>query len=160
MRDCRLEIEGLVQKHDFHRRTKTMSENIQTHIEALHGAWCQSTGQELHLRATERLFFDLHQMEFTPTDIQMVAAHLIGLNKNSGGAKYSLRANRVLGDLEFFASTLAEAKATKRNKRPAPTPKEKVVALRERVVEPEEASTLNHDAPKSFADVLKAIGRG
>jgi len=136
-----------------------MENTIEAQLEALHGAWCHATGQELHFRSTERLFFDLHQMEFTPDDIRTVVAHLKSLNAKSD-VKYSLRANRVLGDLEFFSSSLAEAKATNRNRRQPMTPKQQAQDMREKVVNREQSSILNISAPRSFADVIKEMKVG
>lgn len=133
--------------------------SLQSQLEALHGAWCRASSQELNFKATERLFYELHKLDFTPSDVTVAVEHLMRFNKRSDGAKFAIRANKVL-EPETFSCLVAEARAVLRNRRPAPTEREKVADLRERVIDKDQASTLNQTHPHSFGEVLKRMGQG
>lgn len=96
-------------------------------IEALQFAWNKASGQILHAALTERIFFEANKMSITPDDVRCVVEHLKRFNKRSDGAKFRINCYKVMGDLECFASTLAEARGAERNHRPAPTEREKVL---------------------------------
>lgn len=128
-------------------------------IKEMQTIWAAVTGQQVHPRLTERLFFEAWRMEITPDDLRCVLEYMLRYNReNVGGAQFRINVQKILGDLETFASTLAEARAKERNRRPAPTPREQVQALRERPVDPEQASTLKPVNWQSVRDVLKNIG--
>lgn len=129
-----------------------------TAIAELQKTWAEVTGQTLHARATERLFFEFWNTGFTAEQLRCVLRHYLRLNKQyAGGAAFRINAQKILGDLETFASTLGEAEAYERNRRPQPTPRQQVEQLRERVVDADQASTLQPGAPKSFKDVLAVL---
>lgn len=127
-------------------------------ITDLHDAWCSASGQELNRAATERIFYSASQLGFVPYDVTLVVDHMIRFNKKSGGAKFRINAFKVMGDLELFASMLAEVKAMKKNSRPPQTPKQQVEQLRERVIDKEESSTMRLTPGCHISDVLKTLG--
>lgn len=96
-------------------------------IKALHTAWCTGTGQDLHLRATERVFFELFQMDFTPEDVSLVVKHVLRFNKAHPDCPMRLAFHKICGDLEYFSSLLAESKAQERNRVKPPTPREEIM---------------------------------
>ena len=118
-----------------------------TAIQEMHAAWESASAQEVNYRATERIFYEAHNMGFTPDDLKIAVKHLIRFNNRSEGAKFRINVFRVLGDLESFAALVGEAKATDRNRRPAPTPKDKVIQLREHVINPDEAPVNDTSVP-------------
>lgn len=124
-------------------------------IPSLHAAWCSASGQELNPRATERIFFELAKMDFTADDVRIAVTHLMAFNRKSGGAKFRINAFKVLGDPETFASLVAEARAAQRNKRPAPTEKDKIIQLRERVVDAEQSSTMTQNNGHHVSEFLR-----
>ncbi len=127
-------------------------------IKELHATWCEVTRQELHPRATERLFFEAWRMDITPDDLRCVLEYMQRYNReNAGGAQFRINVQKVLGDLETFASTLGEARAKERNRRPAPTPRDQVMAQRERPVDLEQASTMKMGPTPDFKKVLQDI---
>lgn len=126
-------------------------------ISDLHELWCSLTQQELHKKSTERLFWQFNNEGFSPDDLRCVVGYMQRCNTN--GQHYKIQAHKVLGDLEVFASVLADAKAKARNRRPPPTEKEKVVALRERVVEPETADPRINGTGRHLSDVLKGMSQ-
>lgn len=128
-------------------------------ISALHAAWCAASGQsaaDVKIRLTERIWWELHRAEITPDDVRCVVDYLIRANrKNVGGPQFRITVTRICGDVENFASLLGEARAAERNRRPPPTPREKVEALRERPVDPEEARARVTGQFATLRDVLK-----
>jgi len=126
-------------------------------ISDLHELWCSLTQQELHKKSTERLFWQFNNDGFTADDLRCVVTYMQRCNAN--GQHYKIQAHKVLGDLEVFASVLADAKAKARNRRPPPTEKEKVVALRERVVEPETADPRINGTGRHLGDIIKHLNQ-
>lgn len=127
-------------------------------ISDLHELWCSLTQQELHKKSTERLFWQFNNEGFTAEDMGIVVKYMQRCNAKGGG-KYKIQAHKVLGDLEIFASILADAKAHARNARPAPTPRDVVIAQRERPVEPETADSRINGNGMHFSDVLKKLAQ-
>lgn len=123
----------------------------------LQHAWCQASGQELNPKLCERVFYEAWKADVTGDDIRCVVEFMLRFNKRSDGAKFRLNAFTVVGDLEKLGALIAEARAAERNRRPAPTAKEQVVQLRERVVEPETADPRISTPVRTFKDVLKAL---
>lgn len=111
-----------------------------TIITDLHDLWCSLTEQELHRKATERLFWQFHNDGFTGDDLKCVIGYMQRCN-SKGGGRYKIQAHKVIGDLEVFASILAEAKAKERNARKAQTASEKIMAQYERPVDPEQSDS-------------------
>jgi len=97
-------------------------------IKSLHACWCQTSGQELHFKATERIFFEMAKMDFKPDDILCVLKFVLNYNLTHKHAPMKVQVHKLCGDLEIFASILAEARAKERNKVQALTPKEKTLA--------------------------------
>jgi hypothetical protein len=123
----------------------------------LHSAWCKASGQQLHERLTERIFFEAEKMGITADDVRCVVEFLTRFNKRSDGAKFRINAFKVIGDLETFAATLAEARAVERNRRPAPTEKEKVVEAFRPTVDPEQVSTLSLGAGRHVSELFRKM---
>lgn len=96
-----------------------------TDIPLLHAAWCRHANQDLNLMATERIFYELAKAGFTEADIGIVVNGMKRHNQRSD-AKYKIHCHKVCGDLEFFASLLADFSAQNRNRPKPPTPKEQV----------------------------------
>lgn len=108
-------------------------------IESLHAVWNTTTGQQLNLRATERIFYEVSKMDFTPDDLLCMLKHVLAYNKSHSSAPMKVQVHKLLGDLETFASILADARARERNKPPKPTPREIVLSDFRRVTpEPED----------------------
>ena len=93
----------------------------------LHETWNLTAGQELHYRATERIFYEADKLGFTPDDLKLVLQHVLSYNKTHKHAPMKVQVHKLLGDLEIFASILAEAKAKERNRVKPPTPKESIL---------------------------------
>lgn len=124
-------------------------------LKALHACWNSLTGQELHFRATERLFYELFKMDFTEDDLKCVLRHVIGYNKTHPHAPMKVQAHKLLGDLEVFGSILAEARAKERNRPKPPTAKE--IVLKEfRGVVPTESNGNGRHVSEIFANMRKA----
>lgn len=97
-------------------------------LKLLHSCWCTTTGQDLHFKATERLFYELWKMEFKPDDLLCVLKHCLAYNKTHQNAQMKIQIHKLCGDLEVFASILAEARAKERNRIKPTTPKESVLS--------------------------------
>jgi hypothetical protein len=137
---------------------------MQDQITALHAAWCESSGQlpeDVKLRLTERIWYELARAEVTPQDIRSVVAHLLRQNrKNAGGGRqFRINVSRVCGDVENFSSILGEARAVERNRRPPATPRETVLAQQRPVADPEAARAQAGEQFAKLRDILqKAAG--
>lgn len=116
-------------------------------VAALHAAWESAAAQEVNARATERIFLEAHNMGFTPDDVKIAVKFLIRFNNRSEGAKFRINVFKIVGDLESFAALVAEARAMNRNQRKEPTPKDKIIDLRERVIEPDAAPQADTSVP-------------
>lgn len=125
----------------------------------LHQAWCNAAAQELSYKASERIFYELHKLDFTADDVTLAVKHLIRFNNKSGGAKFRINAFKICGDVESFASLVAEAKAMLRNTRKAQTASDKVLADYERVVDPELADSRIKGNGKSMKEILKNMAQ-
>ena len=102
-------------------------------IQSLHSCWCQTTGQPLHFKATERLFYEMAKLDFVSDDLLCVLKFVLSYNKTHQNAQMKVQVHKLCGDLETFASILGEARAKERNKIPKPTPKEIVLEQFRRV---------------------------
>lgn len=125
-------------------------------ISDLHDLWCSLTQQDLNRKATERLFWQFHNEGFGTDDLSVVVKYMQRCNAKGGG-RYKIAAHKVLGDTEVFASILAMAKAENRNHRPAPTPKEQVMQLRDPLLKTEEADPRINGHGRHLSDVLKKM---
>ena len=127
-------------------------------LQAIHSVYCIESGMSPTYAVQERAYHDFLSKGFTVDDLRLVLRHLKRENQRMNGASYSLRVDRIFDfDYRRFDAFLSEARATNRNRRPAPTAKDNVIQLRERVVNPEQSSTMPDKPPRSFADVLKAV---
>lgn len=114
----------------------------------LHAAWESSTGTEINLRAVERIFYDAHQLGVVPSDIALVVAYVKQQNRRSSDARYHKPLTpRSIMEAEYFAGILSLAKAQERNRRPQPTPKDKIVQLYQQTQNPEEIPTSDTSVP-------------
>ncbi len=123
-------------------------------ITDLQSEWARLTKQELHPRATERLFFGFHNEGFTCDDLRCVVEYYQRFNRQNNGAQFRINAQKICGDIEAFASVLAEARAKERNRPKAVTPKEQVINLRERPVDVEKPAT---GSDRHVSDVFKTL---
>jgi hypothetical protein len=80
--------------------------------------------------------------------------HVISYNKTHKHAPMKIQVHKLIGDLEVFASILAEARAKQRNAIPKPTPKE-VILHTFRGVTPEKNGNSRH-IMEVFAEMRKA----
>ncbi len=126
-------------------------------ITELHDLWCSTTNQELHKKATERLFYEFISAGFNSDDLTCVLKYMQGSNRKGGG-RYKIQCHKILGDHEVFASILAEAKAIERNRRKAATASEKIMQQYEKVVDPEQSSVLKLNGGRHLSDVIKTLG--
>jgi hypothetical protein len=125
----------------------------------LHSAWQDASGQEVNYRATERIFYAAHQMDFTPDDVKIAVKHLIRFNNKNEGAKFRINVFKIIGDLESFAALVAEARAVDKNRRHAPTPKQQIQRAYEQVQDAEQSSllTVTSTGGRTFKQVLESI---
>jgi hypothetical protein len=126
-----------------------------TETEQLHACWCSCTGQDLHQRATERLFYEFHSIGFTSADLKLVLEYLLKQNRQMNGAKFRINCVKIVGDHEAFASLLGEAAAVKRN-RVVVTAKD--VALKQ--LRPSVGTDLTGNAARNVAEVFQAMRQG
>ncbi len=124
-------------------------------IQDLHQAWCEASGQDVSYRATERIFYAAHQMDISADDIKVAVKFLIRFNNKSDGPKFRINCFKLIGDTESFCALVAEARAVDRNRRPAPTPKQVVIAQREQVIDPEQAPTMTSTTQPSVKQIIK-----
>lgn len=123
-------------------------------LHALHKTWCDLTKQPLHYRAAERILFELANDGFTEDDLRCVIQSTQAWNRSHADAQIKMQFNKICGDVERFASVLAEARGKERNKIPPPTAKETVLH-QWRGVTPEGNGNAKHIA-EVFAEMRKA----
>jgi hypothetical protein len=104
-------------------------------IHQVQSVWCDLTGQIIKPRALERMFYEFVAIGFTSDDLRCVVQHMQRANKRMKGAAFTFRVHRVVGDLEWFASMLAESRAKERNLKPGHTPKQQALQKLRPVVE-------------------------
>lgn len=98
-----------------------------TPLESLHQCWCETTGQELNFKATERIWYEMSKLEFTADDLLIVLKDVLYYNRTHAGCPMKVQVHKLCSDLEIFASLLASAKAKARNKIKPITAKEAVL---------------------------------
>lgn len=96
-------------------------------LKSLHACWNQVTGQDVHFRATERIWFEMFKMDFTADDLMVVLKDVLAYNKSHVHCPMKVQCHKLCSDLEVFASLLASAKAKARNAIKLPTEKEKTL---------------------------------
>lgn len=123
-------------------------------IKSLHQTWCLTTGQQVNYRATERIFFELANLDFTADDLLSVLKHVLHYNKTHAACPMKVQVHKLC-EPETFASICAEAKARERNKIAKPTPREAVLhAFRGVATEPVGNP---HHIREVFANLKEAI---
>ncbi len=70
----------------------------------------------------------MFKMDFTPDDLLCVLKHVLAYNRAHPNAPMKIQIHKLCGDLEIFASILAEARAKDRNRIKEQTPKEKTLS--------------------------------
>lgn len=126
-------------------------------IQSIHAVWCQTTGQELHFKATERIFYEMAKLDFKPDDLLCVLTHVLWYNKTHKHAPMKVQIHKLCGDLEIFASILADAKQRERSQPKKPTPKE-IVLHEFRGITPETNGKPRH-VSEIFAEMRKATNQ-
>lgn len=128
-------------------------------VEQIHAAWEKASGQPIRIKVWERAFHDFAEKGFTPEDIACVFAYARRENaKFTSGIKFTITPFKVFDfEYRYFDSLLSQARASERNHRPRLTEKDKVIALRERVVEPEANDPRINGTGRHFKDILKAL---
>lgn len=130
--------------------------------ESIHAAFIDATKpvREPRYATWERAYYDFIEAGYTSDDIYTVASFIRRDNSRNGrsqGEGWTMTLAKVFDyNRTWFDSILTQASADKRNRRPAPTPKDKVIQLREQVIDPEQSSTTTSTA-KSFKDVLNQL---
>lgn len=120
-------------------------------LKSLHACWCKLTNQELNYRATERLFWELHNNDFTEEDLTVVLKHVLAYNRTHPNAQMKVQLHKICGDVAVFGSICAEARAKQRNAIPQPTPRQEVLhAFRGITPEP-------HGNVKNIAEVFAEL---
>jgi len=100
-------------------------------LQSMHQCWCQTTGQQVNYRATERIWFELCNLDFTADDLLSVLKHVLAYNKTHSNCQMKVQVHKLCGDVEAFASICAESRAKERNRVKPLTPRESVLqALR------------------------------
>lgn len=107
-------------------------------IHAIHAAYVESTGLEVNPMVHHWTYSNLLFHGYTPEDVKTVVRRVQELNRRQE-FKRSLGVTKLLGDVERFDETLAEAKAIERNKVQR-SAKDRVVAQWQRLPAPEEAA--------------------
>lgn len=121
-------------------------------------AWSEATSQEPDpriVKQNERLAWEFFNAGFTCDELRRVVRYM--KHENSKGGRFKIQLHKVAGDLERFASILADCKAQDRNRRPAPTPKEQVMALRDPLLKTEEVDPRINGKGRHLSDVLKKL---
>jgi hypothetical protein len=124
-------------------------------IKQLHRCWCDLTGQDLNLRATERLFYELLNSDFTVDDLGCVVRYVLAFNRKHLDCPMKVQFHRICGDLEQFASVLAEARAKERNRIKPLTARASVVQAFRPVADVEGSATGNSHRIGEFLQVPK-----
>jgi hypothetical protein len=90
-------------------------------------AYTLLSGREAKLPIYEHSLFDWVRAGFTKEDMIIVVQFIVRENRHNT-FKYSLKLGHLINDHQRFNDLLEEAKAKERNRRPAMTPKEKVLS--------------------------------
>lgn len=134
-----------------------------TAIELLHATWCREASRDPkeplrgNIMTWERAYADFLARGYTAEDLMLVIRHIKYVNKKEGKS-FSLRQNLIF-DFEYmrFDSLLQEAAATNRNKRPAPSEKQKALETLRPVVDAEQTSTQGISAGHHIREIFKTL---
>lgn len=99
-----------------------------TPLESLHACWCTTTGQDLHYKATERIWYEMSKLDFTDDDLLIVLKDVLYYNRTHSSCPMKIQVHKLCSDLEVFASLLASAKAKARNKIKPTPPRDEVLS--------------------------------
>lgn len=127
--------------------------NPQETPQQVHAAFVDATKppREPNYSTWERGYWDFIQAGYKTDDIYCVASFIrrdnSRNNRRPGEGWQMTSAKLFSGDHRWFDSILTQAAADKRNHRKEPTPKDKVIQLREHVLNPDEAPVADTSAP-------------
>ncbi len=130
-----------------------------TPIDAFFLAWCEATSQEPDkriIRQNEHLAHDFIAAGFTCDELKRVVAYM--KHENTKGGRFKLQLHKVAGELDRFASILADCKARDRNRRPAPSAKAQALETLRPTVEPETADVRANGTGRHLKDILSNLG--
>jgi len=115
-----------------------MTTDPQPIIAEVHRIYSSLTGTSTNLRLWERDLFDFVQAGFTPQDMEQVLIWIMRENKKASEPRYQKSTSllKLIGDLRFFDSYLAEAKASNRNHKPLSAKERALRELRPAMSEP------------------------
>lgn len=121
-------------------------------LQAILDAHQRLTGRESKLPIYEHALFDFVRAGFTHEDMATVITFLMRENKRNQ-FQYSLKLGHLINDHMRFNDLLQEAKARERNRRPAPTAKERVLSQ----FRPTTGETLTTTGALSVKQILKKV---
>ena len=130
--------------------------------DSIHKAFLDATKpvREPRFATWERAYYDFIEAGYTSDDIYTVASFIRRDNQRNNrraGEGWQMTSAKVFDfDYRWFDSLLTTATADKRNRRPMPTPKDKVIQLREHVIDPDEAPQADTALPIKDA-IKKAV---
>lgn len=132
-------------------------------IEALHSAYCSSTGLDIRLAYDrERAWVEFHKAGFTASDVHLVGCWLRRAVEKGERNPGCLRFRNLIEPVHLFEEELQLVKAAMRNFKAPATEKEKVIkAFRPEVGEPPATVTArpSKDVLRTAIDqVRRAIG--
>jgi hypothetical protein len=124
-------------------------------LKSLHSTYCAMTGHEPPYNLSERRWFEFNKAGLTEADLKLVLDHILYSNRKRD-YKYSLRFDKIIGDLERFSDLLGEARASQRGRKTVQeTAKEEVVKEFRRADNPIDTGTF-----QSAREVLKRAIEG
>lgn len=131
-----------------------------TTITELHNEWERASGQTLRIKVWERAFADFIAHGYTCEDIAVCFRYARRENARftSNIQGFTITPFKVF-DFEYrwFDSLLSQARTSERNRRPKPTERERIIAAREMVVEPEMGDSRINGVGMHLKDVLKSL---
>lgn len=110
------------------------------------------TGRKAPVTIYDSILFPFVRAGFGADDMRLVVEFILRENTKNH-FKYGLKLGTLIGDLVRFNDLLEEAKAKERNRRPAPTPKEKVLSQFRPVV----GESLTATGAMSVKEVLRKV---
>ncbi len=110
------------------------------------------TGRNAPLSLYDASLFPFVRAGFTADDMRIVIEFIQRENKRNH-YQYGLKLGSLINDLQRFNDLLEEAKAKERNRRPATTPKEKVLSQ----LRPTVSENLTSTGAMTVKDVLRKV---
>lgn len=126
--------------------------NDKPELQLILDAHFRLTGRESRLPIYEHALFDFVRAGFTDVDMTTVLTFLMREN-NRNHFQYSLKLGHLINDHMRFNDLLQEARARERNRRPAPTAKEKVLQQ----FRPAMGETATTTGAMSIKDILRKV---